>query len=324
MVMRFISLFSGAGGFDLGFERAGMQCVAQVEWDKYCQQVLQHHWPHIPKWHDICDVDGADLPDAEVVIFGSPCQDLSVAGNRDGIVDGQKSSMFFEAMRVIQEKQNATGTVRYLVWENVAGALSSNSGEDFGIVLDTLAQHGIVDIQWRVLNAKHFGVPQHRRRLFVIAQFDSAEAHRSGRKVLPVPQISTRDSQTSKQDGIHLESNVAPSTTNTRESNTHRQPIAFGYNQTRSIQESLKVFPTLRYSTPSQGVLQHNDEQAQLRILSPLECERLMGWDDNHTAIGADRKPISDAQRFKMCGNGVVAPVAQWLANQIIKAETNV
>lgn len=319
MVMRFISLFSGAGGFDLGFERAGMQCVAQVEWDKHCQQVLQHHWPLIPKWHDICNVQGSDLPDAEVIIFGSPCQDLSVAGKRNGIVSGEKSSMFFEAMRVIKEKQDATGTVRYVVWENVPGALSSNAGEDFGIVLDTMAQHGIVAIEWRVLDAQHFGVPQRRRRLFLVAQFNSARAHTSGRNTLPIPTGRRRSVASSGTNQLPIEQTSPAGFGVSCE--TDNQPIAFGYNNTMSLQESTTVFPTLRASTPSQGVLEANQDRC--RILSALECERLMGWDDNHTATGADGQPIPKTQRYKMCGNGVVAPVAQWIAKQIIKAETS-
>ena len=78
----FGSLFAGVGGFDLGFEAAGFECKFQVEWDKHCQQILAHHWPNVPKWGDVSEVSGYDLPPVDVITYGFPCQDLSVAGRR--------------------------------------------------------------------------------------------------------------------------------------------------------------------------------------------------------------------------------------------------
>jgi DNA (cytosine-5)-methyltransferase 1 len=169
--LTFVSLFSGVGGFDLGLERAGWRCVAQVEWDPQCQAVLARHWPDVPRWADVADVSGYELPPADVVAFGSPCQDLSVAGKRAGFTDGGRSNLFFQAIRIIKEMRNATGSVqpRFVIWENVVGALSSNQGGDFAAVLDALAETGAVDIGWRVLDARWFGVPQRRRRVFVVA-----------------------------------------------------------------------------------------------------------------------------------------------------------
>lgn len=169
--LTFVSLFSGVGGFDLGLERAGWRCVAQVEWDKNCQAVLAHHWPEVPRWSDVSDVSGHDLPPADVIAFGSPCQDLSVAGKRAGFIEGGRSNLFFEAIRIVKEMRDATADTqpRFVIWENVAGALSSNGGADFAAVLDALAEVGAVDIGWRLLDARWFGVPQRRRRVFVVA-----------------------------------------------------------------------------------------------------------------------------------------------------------
>ena len=176
-VLTFVSLFSGVGGFDMGLEAAGWRCVAQVEWDKHCQGVLAHHWPDVPRWSDVSDVNGADIPPADVVAFGSPCQDLSVAGKRAGF-DGKRSVLFYEATRIIREMREASNG-RYptwVVWENVAGALSSSGGRDFAAVLDELADLGAVDIAWRVLDARWFGVPQRRRRVFVVGDFAGQRA----------------------------------------------------------------------------------------------------------------------------------------------------
>jgi DNA-cytosine methyltransferase len=188
------SLFSGVGGFDMGFDQEAYECVFQVEWDKHCQNILAKHWPEVPKWSDVQDVNGAEIPPCDVLTFGSPCQDLSVAGKRAGL-DGTKSSMFYEATRIIKEMRNATESIypRVVIWENVPGALSSNNGADFGAVIDTLADIGAVDIQWSVLDAQHFGVPQRRRRIFVVAIFDPATSERCPDPLLPVIKGSRGD-----------------------------------------------------------------------------------------------------------------------------------
>jgi DNA (cytosine-5)-methyltransferase 1 len=173
----YVSMFTGVGGADLGFDQAGWQCIAQIEWNKDCQAVLAHHWPDVPKWWDVSDVNGGELPAATTVVFGSPCQDLSIAGRREGL-GGSRSSLFFEALRIISEMREATDgrCPEFIVWENVPGALSSNGGRDFGAVLDALAECGAVDIGWRVLDAQFFGVPQRRRRVFVVADFAGRRA----------------------------------------------------------------------------------------------------------------------------------------------------
>lgn len=193
------SLFSGVGGFDMGFDQAGYDCVFQVEWDKNCQQILAKHWPEVPKWSDVQEVNGGEVPPCDVLTFGSPCQDLSVAGKRAGL-DGGRSSMFYEATRIIKEMRNATNFVypRVVVWENVPGALSSNNGADFAQVLDTLADIGAVDIHWSIVDAQYFGVPQRRRRIFVVAIFDPTAAEQCPETLLPLTQGSRGDFKKSR------------------------------------------------------------------------------------------------------------------------------
>ncbi|MGA1697555.1 MAG: DNA cytosine methyltransferase [Ilumatobacteraceae bacterium] len=193
------SLFSGVGGFDLGFDRAGFEGVFQVEWDKHCRSILERHWPDVPKWSDVQDVSGAEVPPCDVLTFGSPCQDLSIAGKQAGL-GGGRSSMFFEATRIIKEMQNATGGAfpRIAVWENVPGALSSNKGDDFAVVLDEMAECGALVLEWAILDARWFGVPQRRRRVFLIAVFDPDIAGRCRSEILPVGSRSDRDPSTGK------------------------------------------------------------------------------------------------------------------------------
>jgi DNA-cytosine methyltransferase len=212
MALTFGSLFAGVGGFDMGFEQAGWDCKFQVEWDKNCQQILNKHWPDVPKWLDVSDVNGAEIPPVDCIIFGSPCQDLSVAGKRAGL-EGERSGLFHEAVRIIKEMRDATnGTFpRWTVWENVAGALSSNNGRDFGTVINEMAKAGAHLQEYALLDAQHFGVPQRRRRVFLVSCFDSATSERCPSPLLPVTESLRGDSKKGKQKGKEPASQVAES-----------------------------------------------------------------------------------------------------------------
>ena len=145
--MKVLSLFSGVGGFDLGLEAAGMETVFQCEWDKHATNILEKHWPHVPRWGDISTLTGkhilAHAPVIDVVAWGSPCQDLSVAGKRAGL-EGSRSGLFHEGVRIIKELRKETNNEypRISIWENVAGALSSGAGADFGQVLTEMDEAG--------------------------------------------------------------------------------------------------------------------------------------------------------------------------------------
>lgn len=170
--MRYASLFSGAGGFDLGFDRAGLECRFQCEIDPQASKVLFRHWPGVPKHTDVRLVGKKHLPAVDVVVGGFPCQDLSVAGKREGL-KGERSGLYYELLRVV-----GLCRPRFVVWENVPGLLSSDDGRDFGRVLRGLADIGYFGA-WRVLDARFFGVPQRRRRVFGVFARGRAGAVRS-------------------------------------------------------------------------------------------------------------------------------------------------
>lgn len=180
------SLFSGVGGFDLGCDAAGWDCAWQVEWDAKCRSVLARHWPDVPRYEDVRDVNGRDLAPVDVITYGFPCQDLSVAGKRAGL-DGDRSGLFFEAIRIIREMREATDGAypRVAVAENVLGLLNADKGDAMGRCVDALAEVGALAIEWRVLDAQFFGVPQRRRRVFLVAVFDPRAA--SAGQVFPEP-----------------------------------------------------------------------------------------------------------------------------------------
>ena len=200
--MKVLSLFSGVGGFDLGLERAGMETVFQCEWDKHATKILERHWPDVPRWDDVSTLTGkhilAHAPVIDVVAWGSPCQDLSVAGKRAGL-EGSRSGLFHEGIRIIKELRKETNNVypRISLWENVYGALNSNKGADFGVILDEMAEAGSLVQEWRVLDAQYFGVPQRRRRVFLVSVFDTATAARCPDPLLPVSESVRRDTPTS-------------------------------------------------------------------------------------------------------------------------------
>jgi len=175
----FGSLFSGVGGMDLGLEWAGWECRWQVEIDDWRRQVLTRHWPEVPKWKDVrefllagehgrhladgasSNISGSDACRVDLICGGFPCQDLSVAGRRAGLA-GERSGLFFEFARIAGELKP-----HWLLFENVPGLLSSNQGLDFAVILDTLDECGY-GVSWRILNSQFFGVPQRRRRVFIV------------------------------------------------------------------------------------------------------------------------------------------------------------
>ena len=162
-----VSLFAGVGGFDLALERAGVKVVASVEWDKKAQEVLKKHFPQSTIFGDITGVTGEQLiaagfnPIGGIITGGFPCQDLSVAGKRAGL-GGSRSGLFWEICRLLDETQ-----AENFILENVPGLLSSNEGRDMAAVIEALVERGY-RIAYRVLDAQYFGVPQRRRRVFIV------------------------------------------------------------------------------------------------------------------------------------------------------------
>ena len=188
------SLFDGSGGFPLGGMLAGITPLWASEIEPFAVRVTTKRLPRMKYYGDVSSLNGADLPPVDIITFGSPCQDMSIAGKRSGL-DGSRSSLFYEAVRIIKEMRCATNGKypRFCVWENVPGAFSSNKGEDFRCVLESLcrvrdetvsvprcekwtnAGEILADgfsIAWRVLDAQYWGVPQRRKRIYLVADFD--------------------------------------------------------------------------------------------------------------------------------------------------------
>ena len=192
------SLFSGSGGFELGGILAGVTPVFASEIEPFAIRVTTKRLPGVKHYGDVSRLDGAKLPPVDIITFGSPCQDMSIAGKRAGL-DGSRSGLFHEAIRIIKEMRNATDGKypRYIVWENVPGAFSSNGGADFRSVLEEICRvkDGEADVPqperwehagqivgkdysvaWRVFDAQYWGVPQRRKRIYLVADFAGPRA----------------------------------------------------------------------------------------------------------------------------------------------------
>ena len=190
------SLFDGIGGFPFAATIANIKPIWAAEIEPHPIAVTKHHFPDMLHLGSVTDINGAEIPPVDIISFGSPCQDLSVAGKRAGL-DGTRSGLFGEAVRIIYEMREATNGQypTFAIWENVPGAFSSNKGRDFRTVLEEitkadipmpasgkwanagLVRGGAVCAAWRLLDAQYWGVPQRRKRIYLVASFgsDSAE-----------------------------------------------------------------------------------------------------------------------------------------------------
>jgi DNA (cytosine-5)-methyltransferase 1 len=266
--MRYFSTFTGVGGFDLGMP-PDWECVGMSEIDKYANMVLRYRFKDVKNYGDIEKINYEELPDFDVQIGGSPCQDISLAGKRAGL-SGLRSRLFFSFVALLRAKQP-----NYFIFENVKGLLSSNEGWDIAEVINQFSEAGY-DMWWQVLDASNFGVPQHRERVFIFGTLRGS---------------GTRKVFLEREDDI-------------------------------TYKESRTIVRTLTGGAHSGGL--HSNMTAVItkkgiRRLTPTECERLMGWPDLWTKYGIDENgneaELSDSQRYKLIGNGVVPQVV----NEIVK-----
>lgn len=371
--IRYLSLFAGVGGFDLGADAAGWQCVGQVEWDKHCQKVLRRHWPDTPKWGDVREFNGSNVT-ADVIVGGFPCQDVSVAGKRAGLETGTRSSLYTEILRIVKEMRNATRAAfpRWVILENVKGLLSIDNGQGFRAVLEDLADAGAHLLEWTMLDSQYIGVPQRRQRIFIAACFDPATADRCPDPLFPVRPRVRGDSSESNKTRARTSLPVATSVgTDGREvtqipmspagdptvAATLGGPGSEGgfrfdldscgayvmlsegqvfvkRSRAKSADDAeswdegqtaptLKVFDNTGNVRATILAVQPATVATSMTVrrLTPLECERLQAFPDDHTRWADDGSVIADSHRYRMCGNAITSSVARWVCEQINRAE---
>lgn len=298
----FASFFSGIGGIDLGFERAGFRVTVQCEIDKYCRAILKRHWSDLRIHENIKDIHDTDanVPVSDVWAGGFPCQDVSLArmGPRAGL-KGKKSGLFHEFARLLEG-----GLPRVLLIENVPGLLSSHGGGDFETVLRTLADLGY-GVGWRVLNSRYFGVPQSRQRVYIVG------CHRDGRGPAEILFERERRKGHDKAHGPDGEKAVSPFKKVLGD--PVRGPIVPG------VAYCLYACSARHTGTDwSRNYVSYPD--GKVRRLMPIECERLQGFPEDWTLPengefgDVDR---IDTLRYNALGNAVTVPVAEWIAHRV-------
>lgn len=299
--LRVASFFAGIGGFDLGFERAGMRTVWQCEIKPFCLDVLERHWPGIPRGTDIRLVQPQEIPEADLWAGGFPCQDISLArmGPRNGL-QGSQSGLFFEFARLLEARRP-----KIVILENVAGLLSSNEGRDFGLVVRTLADLGY-GVAWRVLDSRYFGVPQSRTRVFIVGYLGDPQAAAS---VLFEPECGDRDSEKSRSNGTKSVSPFA---------------VSVGDPQRGFVKKLAHCLyaESARHTGTDWSRNYVSYPEGEVRRLTPLEAERLQGFPDGWTDLPESiHDPDKlDSARYHAAGNAVTVNVIEWIGQRIALA----
>ncbi|MBT8421066.1 MAG: DNA (cytosine-5-)-methyltransferase [Gammaproteobacteria bacterium] len=292
--IRGASFFTGIGGFDLGFEKAGIVPTFQCEVDVFCTSILAKHWPKVEKHGDIVELQPSSIPDADVWCGGFPCQDVSVARGwlgRDGF-KGKNTGLFYPFAKLIENKRP-----QVVIMENVMGLLNSHNGQDFAILLHSLSSLGY-GVAWRTLNTRYFGAPQSRPRVFICAWNGSVDAayhvlFEYGRCEKPEnPRIGfLRASKCEITGAVVPEVAFCLAATSGRHTGTDWSRSYVAY-------------------------------ESEVRRLTPTECERIQGYPAGWTIPNGDSSLSSekiDSLRYKAIGNAVSVPVVEWIGRRVVK-----
>lgn len=339
--MKIIDLFSGIGGFSLGFQRAGYQFTEHYfsEIDKHAIANYKNNFSNAKYIGDITTLHGGYFTGIDIITFGSPCQDFSLAGKRAGLA-GAKSSLIEYAIALIVDIRPSI-----FIWENVKGAFSSNAGADFWAILQAFANIGGYRIEWQLLNTS-WVLPQNRERIYLVGHL----AGRSIPGIFPIGEddcLFTTKTQSQSQAQIsttikangnmnaddtyiqvgtyrthndgkgfrEVKKNIAPTITARARQDGSGMPVIRQLPRGKNKGADLKICPTI-----SSNAFQENNLLCGIRRLTEIECERLQGFPDNWTQYGNYNgiiKPIAKTQRYKLIGNAVTVDIIELIAKRL-------
>lgn len=336
------SLFDGIGVFPLAATLNGIYPLWASEIEEAPVSITKLHFPKMLHLGDITKLDGGDIPAVHIITFGSPCQNLSLIGDRTGLA-GEKSSLFYHAIRIVNEMRDATNDQFPIIaiFENVKGAFSSSNGMDFNAVLRQFtnaeipmpahgwANAGMVrgscpDISWRLMDAQYWAKPRlaRRQRIFLVADFGGRQSHEilfKPRAMLPtIEACRARWLYASGGDrGSFIETGgripvVRPfQDFRMRGASKYRQHVQF-YDSFGKLSDP---FPTLLAGTVNRFAFWYEDDPLSgcVRYLTETECERLMGLPEGWTRYGEYGQLIPAAARYKALGNSIALPCANYI-----------
>lgn len=343
--MKVGSCFSGIGGFDLGLSRVGMEVRWQIENEAWCNKILARHWPEVKRYGDITTVDVDELERVDLLCGGFPCQDLSVAGKRAGLA-GSRSALYWEFLRLADALRP-----RYVLIENVPGLFSSQSGRDFAQVVSGLDELGY-GVAWRVLDSQNFGVPQRRRRVFIVGHLGAP----CPPEVLFEPESLRRDSPAGREAGPGVAGTLAagahPSGFNGRDAEQGNIVApALRRQHDSTSRDGQDVAYVLRSRTGANGSPERGDETYVIQdargtrekrqhgigiqqggpnasqssigatpalISSPADADGVREATGVSRRLDADHEP--DSPRYRGLGNAVTVPVIEWIGRRIVEA----
>lgn len=349
--MKYLSLFSGIGGFELGIHNAlaksrilgngdnrelpnnnsellqgTMQsatpiCIGYSEIDPYADAIYKYNFGGHKNYGDCTKINPKELPDFDLLVGGFPCQAFSIAGKRRGF-DDTRGTLIFDVLRILKEKQP-----RHFILENVKGLLSHDAGRTFKVIIASLTELGY-GVEWQVLNAKNFGVPQNRERVFIVGHLGGF----GGRQIFP---IRPADGETTDDSRVQQTANPRE-ISRTILARDYKDPkcVAFHNNRTTAtITNNCNSLTSSFRGHPDGDGRPAVYKNARIRRLTPTECERLMGYPDDWTKYGlygdcitgesgecpacTEVKEMSDTRRYKACGNGVVSNVVEEVARRL-------
>ena len=301
----FIDLFAGIGGIRMGFEHVGGECVFTSEWDESAQKTYQAKFGEIP-YGDIRKIDPTEIPSFDILLAGFPCQPFSQAGLKKGF-DDTRGTLFFDIARIVKHHKPSV-----VFLENVRNLASHDNGNTLKVIIGTLEEMGY-KVKHNILNAKEFGLPQNRARIYIIAFKDNVDFE------FPEPpktKTQVLDILDKKVDPKYTISDKLWTGHQRRKKEHEEKGNGFGYSLFDEKSEYTSTISARYYKDGSEILIKQKGKNP--RKLTPREAARLQGYPENFVI------PVSDAQAYKQFGNSVAVPVIKALAKKIIQTLENI
>ena len=298
---KFIDLFAGIGGIRIPFEELGGECVFSSEWDKFSQQTYEANFGEMPHG-DITEIDEKDIPKHDLLVAGFPCQAFSQAGLKKGFKD-TRGTMFFEIARILDHHKP-----KAFLLENVKGLRGHDKGNTFKTIMSILNELGYKTLAHKVLNAKEFGLPQNRERIFIVGfldhfLFDFPEPPMTDTKVGDILDKRVKDKYTI--------SDKMWNSAKKRKEFYKKKGYGFGYSLFNRKSKYTSTISARYYKDGAEIWIDQKNKNP--RRITPNEARRLQGFPEGFEI------PVSDGQAYKQFGNAVPVPVIRAIAKKMIR-----